>query len=143
MDCLGLLMTPNGFTIPYGRVDKKGENHEQSFKRDVLNSKFFQKLNVSYNEDESFFENNISLARQGIVTILNLSVDDEKSIALFLSDKLTIEQRRLMYYFYPELIKLDNCCALTVGQISEPEHYYDIDDYYRKQNIGYQKVKKI
>ena len=68
--------------------------------------------------------------------------NDEKSVVLFLSDKLTVEQRRLMYYFYPELIELDNCCAMTVSQTSETEHYYDIDEYYKDYKIGYQKVMK-
>ena len=142
MDSLGILMAPNGFTMPYGKINKQGESHEQSFKRDVLNSNFFKKLNISYNEENSFFDNNVALASQGIISILNLSENDEKSVVLFLSDKLTLEQRRLMYYFYPELVELDNCCAMTVSQTSETEHYYDIDEYYQDYKIGYQKVMK-
>lgn len=135
MECLGMIMDSTGFTLPFGEM-KEDNNHEYSFKKEVEPTNYFRDLNLTYDQESSFYQKAMSFAQQGIVSIFNTSIKDNGSVMIFSPSELTDEQKNIMKHFYEDLNNLDTCNIFTIKSDEDYNEYENVDSYYNDMNIS-------
>ena len=144
MDSLGLVIFKNGDSASFGvpvYMDQPGyttaPGHEECFKREIVPLMKFKEEKYTFNIEESFYGEVITLAKEGLILLLNnklISTDPERILG-YMPSKLTKDQQEVI----KEMVDLGEFDGFRQELYEfvddDPIKYDSLEEYYMSKRV--------
>ena len=144
MDSLGLIIFKNGDSASFGvpvYMDQPGyttaPGHEECFKREIVPLMKFKEEKYTFNIEESFYGEVITLAKEGLILLLNnklISTDPERILG-YMPSKLTKDQKEVI----KEMVDLGEFDGFRQELYEfvddDPIKYDSLEEYYNSKKV--------
>ncbi len=143
MKRLGFFIDKDGKITYYGQWAEQIDNnnrqqfHDSSFFDDIENTLYFKNLHLMFDPNQGLFNKGINFSLQGMILLLNLTVNSDRSMIMFVPTILSKEQKITLNELYSTLTYFDDIkIVMPKSEIINDEDVYEsLDDYYNYFNV--------